>query len=76
MSTRSIQNRLLKVERRILPEDDGPFTLEELCRCMWREDKRKFLEIAKDTSFSLYARQFEYEDAEPAGADRRGRRPE
>ena len=31
---------------------------------MWREDKRKFLEMAKGTSFNLFARQFEFEDAE------------
>jgi hypothetical protein len=64
MNARSIRNRLLRVEREIQPPDDVGFTLEELCRSMWREDKRKFLEMAKGTSFNLFARQFEFEDAE------------
>ena len=76
MNVRSIMNRLLRVERNIRPRGDGSFTLEELCRYMWREDKRKFLKIAQDTSLSLFARQFEFEDVERAEADRRMRRQE
>jgi hypothetical protein len=74
MNTRSIRNRLLSVERKIQPPRDAGFTLEELCRCMWREDKRKFLEIASDTSLSLFVRQFEFEDVERCVADRHMRR--
>lgn len=57
-----IYNRLKKLEQRLSPSDDGTFTLEELCRAIWREDNRKFLEIVKDTSLSLFAHQFELED--------------
>ena len=64
MSLNPIRSRLLKLEHRILPEDDGSFTLEELCREMWRRDKRNFLEISKDTLYSRFARQFEFEDLE------------
>jgi hypothetical protein len=71
-----ICSRLKKLERRLSPSDDGTFTLEELCRAMWREDKRKFLEIANDTSLSLFACQFDFEDAEHGRADRQMRRHE
>jgi hypothetical protein len=40
-----------------------------LCRCMWREDKRKFLEIANETRLGLLVRQFEFEDLERCRAD-------
>jgi hypothetical protein len=43
-----------------------------LCRCIWRQDKRKFVEIAKGTSLRLLARQFEFEDVE-RGVDRQSR---
>jgi len=76
MNARSIMNRLLRVEREIRPQDDTGFTLEELCRYMWREDKRKFLKIAQATSLSLFARQFEFEEIERAEAGRRMRRRE
>jgi hypothetical protein len=42
MNARSIRNRLLRVERKTRPPDDVGFTLEELCRCMWREDNRLY----------------------------------
>jgi hypothetical protein len=70
MNARSIRNRLLRVEQRIRPQDDSSFTFEELCRCMWREDQREFIKIAKDTSLGLFLRQFEFEEVE-----RRGGRP-
>ena len=72
----SIRNRLLRVERNIRPQGDTGFTLEELCRYMWREDKRKFVKIAQGTSLSLFVRQFEFEEVERAEADRRMRRQE
>jgi hypothetical protein len=64
MNARNIRNRLLRIERKIQPEHDGAITLEALCRSMWRADKRKFLEMAKGTSFSLFVSQFEFEEAE------------
>jgi hypothetical protein len=76
MNVHRIRSRLLKIERRILPADDGSFTLEEWCRAMWREDKRNFLVIAKDSSFSLFVRQFEFDALESAAAARQMRRRE
>lgn len=64
MSLNPIRSRLLKLEQRILPADDGSVTLEELCRIMWKRDKRHFLEISRDTLYSRFARQFEFEDLE------------
>jgi hypothetical protein len=48
-------------------------TLEELCRSMWRQDKKGFLESAKNNSYRLFVSQFEREDAAEA-ASRDGRR--
>ncbi len=73
MNVRGLKNRLLKIERRILQCDDGTFTLEELCRSMWHQDKRKFLEIANGSNLSLFARQFELDAAERAATDRQMR---
>ena len=64
MSANRIRSRLLKLEQRILPADDGSCTIEQVCRELWRRDKRNFLEIAKDTLYSRFARQFEFEDLE------------
>jgi len=61
-----INHRLKKLEQRLSPSDDGACTLEELCRAMWRRDKRDFKEIVKDTSLSLLVRQFELDALEPA----------
>ena len=47
--------------------------MEELCRAMWRQGKGKFLAIAKDSRFSLFVRQFEYEELERVAADHRMR---
>ena len=74
MSLHSIRNRLRRVERKIQPRRDASFTLEELCRCMWRADKHLFLQTANDTSLSFFVRQFEIEDAVRGGGDRQMRR--
>ncbi len=71
-----IKHRLKKLEQKLSPSNDGTFTLEELCRAMWQDDKRNFLEIAKNTSFSLYARQFELDEVERGRADGEMRRRE
>jgi hypothetical protein len=57
-------HRLKKLEQRLSPPDDGTFTLEELCRAMWRSDKKRFLELARQPPLSLFATQFELDDAE------------
>jgi hypothetical protein len=76
MNARNIRNRLLRIERKIRPPDDVGFTLEGLCRCMWREDKRKFMEIAKDSSLRLFVHQFKADDAARGGSAGKMRRPE
>lgn len=76
MNASKINKRLKKLEQKFSPEDDGTFTLEELCRAMWREDQRNFLGIAADSSLSLFARQFECEDVERGRANRQIRRRE
>jgi hypothetical protein len=63
MNARNIRNRLQKIERKIQPPGDSGFTLEELCRCMWREDECKFMEIAKDSSLRLFVHQFKADGA-------------
>jgi hypothetical protein len=73
MNARSIRQRLLKVERKIGPRDDGTCTLEELCRAMWQEDKCRFREIAKGSSLTLFVRQFEIDEAARAEGERRMR---
>jgi|HubBroStandDraft_5_1064220.scaffolds.fasta_scaffold1347669_1 hypothetical protein len=76
MNARNIRNRLLRVERRILPPGDVGFTLEALCRCMWREDKYKFMAMAKDSSLMLFVHQFKADDAARSGAERHLQRRE
>jgi hypothetical protein len=66
MSTRQIRKRVEKVEEKVCPEHDGSYTLEELCRMLWRQDKRGYLEMANggDHTLRLFVQQFEREDAE------------
>ena len=42
MSTRQIVKRVEKVAALIRPRSDGFFTLEELCRSLWRQGKEEF----------------------------------
>jgi hypothetical protein len=73
MSTRQILKRVSKLENLICPQSDGntSHTLEELCRSSWRHDKKRFMEMAKDTGhYGLFVHQFQREDAEAAAARR------
>ena len=63
MNVRGLKRRLLRIERRISPHDESSFTVEVLCRSIWLEDKRKFLEIAGGTTLLLFARQWEIDEA-------------
>jgi len=76
MNATNINNRLKKLEQRLSPADDGTFTLEEICRAMWHEDKGKLLELAKGSTLTLFVRQFEFEDVERGGDRSRTRRQE
>jgi len=57
--------RLAKVEERLLPRSDGLFTWEELCRSLWRRDKKGFRKAAESCRiFRIFMPQFEREDME------------
>jgi len=68
MNALRIKKRLQKLEQKLCPTDNGMFTLEELCRFMWRQDKKAFLKIAKDLNCSFFIKQFEREEAERPAA--------
>ena len=74
MSTRQHLTRVAKLENLICPQSDGntSTTLEELCRSMWRSNKKGFIELAKNNSYQLFVYQFEQEDASAAAL--KGRR--
>ena len=66
----SLRRRVRALEQ-VLPKHDGPCTLEELHRCIWRWDKTEYLKSAEDGHWSLgfFAQQFEREDAERAALE-------
>ncbi len=75
MSTRYLLNRLEKVEERMFPKrDDGTLTLEELCRAIWRQDRKGLEKITSGEYCSLrhFIRQFEREDSLDASRTRMG----
>jgi hypothetical protein len=61
---RNFVHRIARLEADSGRVDDGLFTFEELCRAMWRCDKKHFLKIAGDLRVGLFAAQFRREDAE------------
>jgi len=71
MSTRQLLKRVANLENLICPQSDGSVTLEELCRSMWRRNKKHFREIAEESSypFQLFVYQFQREDAEAASQE-------
>jgi hypothetical protein len=72
MSTGRLLNRVSKLEGLAYPQSDGTCTLEELCRSIWRKDKKRFIEISQSSSCRLFVTQFEREDAEAAAKSDRG----
>ena len=74
MSTRQHLARVAKLESLSRRPVDGiiPMTLEEICRSMWRSNKKGFIELAKNNSYQLFVYQFEQEDASAAAL--KGRR--
>ena len=66
MSARQIRKRLERIGERICPRGDGTFTLEELCRAMWRENKAAYMRKVEkgDWALQYFVTQFEYEDAQ------------
>lgn len=68
MSTRQIRRRVEKLEERYPRKDPNSYTLEELFRKMWREDKENYMRETKKWGWPMtrYIPQFEQEDAERA----------
>ena len=57
--------RLAKVEELIRPKrDDGQYTLEELCRAIWRQDEKGYRKMVDRQYCTLryFIPQFERED--------------
>jgi hypothetical protein len=48
MITRQLSARIKRIEQRIHPRGDGGFTLEELCRAMWRRNPEHCLQISRE----------------------------
>jgi hypothetical protein len=71
---RQIEKRLQKLKEAIRPNDNS-FTFEELCRSIWREDKKRYLEMANNEYPLLMGGivQFEAEDQEAARTRDRSR---
>lgn len=61
---RELIKRVGRLERAACAGSGGDFTLEELCRWIWRLDKRRFLILARKSNLTYFISQFEFEDAE------------
>jgi hypothetical protein len=72
MNAQQRLKRVAKLQNLLSPHSDGGSTLEELCRSMWRSDKKYFIEMAQNNSYQLYVYQFELEDARAASMAHRG----
>lgn len=73
MITRQISRRLARLEEKVLPKDDGMFTMEELCRSMWRRNPAHCVELAQESGDSImrsYIPIFEAEDAKRSYGER------
>ncbi len=64
MNTRQLLSRVLKLENLAYPQSNPRFTLEDVCRSLWRKDKKAFREISKDSIERVFVSRFEREDAE------------
>ena len=63
MSFTSLEKRLRKLERKLVPRDDNSLTLMERCRAMWTRDKEQFKELVQGTSMSVAVHYLQAEDA-------------
>jgi hypothetical protein len=69
MSTRQIRKRVEKLATKVNPAGEGlrfSGTLEDLCRLMWRQDRKSYMEMVGEGDSVLrgFGGQFEREDAE------------
>jgi hypothetical protein len=63
VSTAGLKKRLERLEHGLCSVRDDSFTLEELCRTMWRTDNEHFAPLASGGFLNYFVRQFEIEDA-------------
>jgi hypothetical protein len=75
MRTSQIQKRLQTLSGKICPNAKRGYTLEELCRVYWRQDKRGFVAFMQRefTGLRVFAEMFQHEDERAARARRSGR---
>ena len=73
MNAQNFKKRLQKLEQPLSPSGDCSCTLEQLCRSIWRADKKRFLVLAKSTNLTYFIPQFQFEDAEQLGRRPGGR---
>jgi len=73
MNTQQRLKRVAKLQELLCPKSNGSDTLEELCRSMWRHNKKTFREIAEGSNYpyQLFVYQFEQEDADVASTTAR-----
>jgi hypothetical protein len=53
MTTRQLRKRVERVEQKACRQHDRTYTLEELCRLMWRQSKKEYLEMANGEQYFL-----------------------
>lgn len=63
MSLMSLKRRVRRLERKAGRPRNGGFTLMELCRVMWAENKEGFKELAQGTSLNVAVGYLQAEDA-------------
>ena len=66
MTMSLIRRRVEKLAAKLSPTSDRSFTLEELCRLMWRQHKRGFLALANGDCphLRVFVTSFERDDAQ------------
>jgi hypothetical protein len=66
--------RLQNLEQTLCPRYTGCFTVEELCRSLWRRDRAAFVSTAADLNCRYLISQFELEESGPQRPARQRRR--
>jgi hypothetical protein len=61
---RELVKRIERLERSAHGGSGGALTLEELCRHIWRADKKRLLALARKVNLTYFIQQFEFEDTE------------